>query len=196
VTAEALDAYGVLVAGPPLLHMALMRYVSEVESLPAWPDDRQFRRDEWEQYSNLAREFQELPPYSVEQVFLAYTVLWTCEPGSDAASQEFNRSGVALSKAMILLRVMFDLPSPGWEATLDFGERLDFAPRANGGLPFNALPEEVNRAGSVSSPVAWRDGRPRLVALSRGAAGRPTYEANTEFRYFYAHFPYRGLDDG
>lgn len=183
--------FGSVVADSPLSFVTVSRYVSNLAQLPSWPMLRQLDPNEWAALWAAAEEFQDLPPYLVEQVLLAHSIrARTILTGDELVSE--------LSKPMLLLRVMFVLPEASWVEGLDPGVRLLYEPMTNGGLPADD-PERQSKSLGFAGPVGWSNGHPSLVAF-RGILTFEeddlSYAPNVEFRFFLKHFRFRNRGPG
>lgn len=128
-------------------------------------------------------------PTSYEQIDAAYRRYCALRmPGvkgqplsSPVAGQGFASTAEA-SKAFLLLRAMFELPSTGDPDADPVGDRQ-----------FTTSPRFYGHGGNLSWPVVWTPESPRLVAplfLFRGAP----YKAVAEYVQFLGGYPFRKLD--
>ncbi len=143
--------------------------LSLLDALPPW-SNRDFTGAEWQRFSDAAAAFREAHPQVVE-----------------AALSEFVRQALTNdyqgfdpeSKPFLLMRVLFDLreSSPAAELRSFKGWTNWPTPDSRGNV-------------SLSWPVDWSQGRPRLVASYEGSMGVP-YDAAAEYRWLLDRYPFR-----
>lgn len=147
--------------------------VEYFNALPPWAQ-KDFSDSEWACYIEVARIIQKADPNIVESALNKFIV--------DAVREEYA-GYESESKVFILMRVVFDLPE---EAYLE--NRRSFKGWAN-------WPEPDEKGNvSLSWPVSWRTGKPKLIAPYEGSMGKP-YAAGMEYRYMRDRFPFRQLEN-
>jgi hypothetical protein len=175
-----------------------------LDSLPAWPADRQPTAAEWEQYIGAALVLQQTDARSVETLLILYTLTMNrYVPGPNIrhhwrrgapASQLFEPEG----KLMIVLRIMYDVPEHLKPATDPMQEGYT-AHQAYpcGGLSHHAADLAGGRMTNTLAPLRWTRSGPILTAFA-GFGGRGggwsggTYQPHWENRFFRANYGFRG----
>ena len=150
-----------------------------IESLPAWPYDRQFSEEEWESFYKAARAFQALNADDLEKALLAYMIL----------VHDDRPTRIAFSRPMLLLRVMFEIPT---NAVREWPARV----RACGALPYK--PRVAVDIRHIAEPIRWDTEPPHFsVQLSDEPiiGSGPPYDPLGEARYFRTHFSFRDLSE-
>jgi hypothetical protein len=138
--------------------------------LVPWTSANDLSPQAWDRYVAAARAVQRAAPAEVERAI--QDVLAT---GSDA------REGDDETRVFLLLRVVFDLPE---RAPAD--ERRSYKGWVNWPAP------DGDGCVSLAWPIAWRDGRPALVAGYEGSEG-PRYAAVAEYRHLLDRYAFRDL---
>lgn len=162
-------------ASSPRDREAIQKLVDRIHSLQPWRADSTYRPLHWARAVDIARQMQD-----TDQAIVAAALR---DFAHDARGQHTSGHGYdAASKALILLRVAFELP----EETSD--------------LPFVSFggwigrPDESAIGVNWAWPLSWRSGRPTLIARYRGMLGRP-YDPQEEYAWFLRRdFPLRDLD--
>ena len=152
--------------------LVLSALTGRFRALAPWPAEGDLPPDEWERYVATAAEVQRAEPREVEEAFDEFL---RERSGLEAARDE--------TRLFLLQRVVFDLPETAPE-----GERRPFKGWVN--WP----PPDADGNVSIGWPIAWRDGRPELLAPYVGSEGRP-YKAVAEYRHFLERYPLRALPD-
>jgi hypothetical protein len=146
--------------------------VTRLHSLPTWPAHHELDDQGWARLVEAAKVVQATDPAVVESALDRF-VLETLEELYAGAESE--------SKAFLLLRVVFELPE-----SAPVSDRRSFKGWTNWPEP------GPDGTVSLSWPVSWRSGWPRLVAPYEGSMG-PPYDAGGEYRELRSRFPYRQL---
>lgn len=168
------------------LHVQLdnIQVAQRVQKLRGWPtvSCEGFSQLDWQHYIDLAREMQRTDPGTIESGLLKF------EQNAYLTLYPFHE----LSKAYILLRVMFDIPEH-FSAEV---EQIRDQSNAGRMTPEIVFPEESPFDWTESTPVAWTAGGPVLTArLSNeqiSGSGAPYIPAE-EYRFFGEHFKFRKL---
>jgi hypothetical protein len=146
-----------------------------LRSLPPWRTVADFGEADWDAYIRAARLFQQADPETVNAALDAFA--------AESRQLDARYPGYELeSKPFLLMRVVFALPE-----TVPAEQRFSYKGWSN-------WPDPDER-GEINPgwPVAWREGRPHLIASYEGSAGQP-YPAALEYRFLRATFPYRNLE--
>ncbi len=143
------------------------------DSLAPWRSrDGDLDDREWANYVNVARSVQQTSPEVVKDALAQFM--------RDANAARFEGYEIS-SKPFLLMRVVFDLPESAPESS-----RRSFKGWTNWPAP------DDSGNVSLSWPVSWSTGQPRLVADYTGSEGKP-YAAVEEYHYLLNHFVYRKL---
>jgi len=148
--------------------------VEVLRSLPPWRGVSDFDDTDWDAYIGAARLVQQADPDAVGAALDEFA--------AEVRRLDENYPGYEQeSKPFLLLRVVFALPE-----SVPVAQRFSYKGWSN-------WPDADDR-GEVDPgwPVAWRAGRPRLLASYAGSEGQP-YPAATEYRFLRETFPYRDL---
>lgn len=148
--------------------------VTALRSLPPWRTIADFGEADWDAYVRAARLVQQADPETVGAALDEFA--------AEARQLDARYPGYELeSKPFLLMRVVFALPE-----TVPAEQRFSYKGWSN-------WPDPDER-GEVNPgwPIAWREGKPHLVASYEGSAGQP-YPAAAEYRFLHATFPYRDL---
>lgn len=156
-----------------------------IERLPAW-GDRDFNREEWGRYLAVAAALQRLKQEDVERCLLVYL--------DRVSRQQRDPLAIAgaISKPVIVLRVMFDTPAE------PLGEDARGALQARGvsimgnGMWYQPFDPAADRTVvSVSHPVVFDEQGPRLLGVMQvlgvfqtGSSARFSYDDHLEYRAF------------
>ena len=146
-----------------------MRLLHGLEPWRAIPD---FSDAAWSRYVDLAHSIRHVEQAVVSAVLDAFV--------AEVSTEEY-RGYESESKPFLLLRVLFELPE-----SAPASDRSIFKGWTNW-----PEPDQAGRV-SLSWPVSWRSGRPRLIANYEGSEGRP-YDAVNEYRLFLRTYPHRDL---
>ena len=162
----------------------LARLVSLITALPGWTDRGPDTTDEWQSILHAAAILQLLDPRDVGQVMQRYAAQLPSLPPPHISGSPDPRT-----KPLLLLRVMFDIPTKA--APSNLGSKA-WGPA--GWFMYQSVPG-APRGSEVALPVAWTAAGPELVATRMfrgfGASGWSEYNAAEEFRLFRSHFKYR-----
>jgi len=145
-----------------------------LHTLPPWRGIADFYDEDWDAYLAAARLVQQADPETVTAALDEFT--------AEAAELDEHYPGYEHeSKPFLLMRVVFALPE-----TVPVQRRFAYKGWSN-------WPEPDQR-GEINPgwPVAWRQGRPYLVASYEGSQGQP-YPAAAEYRFLRDTFPHRNL---
>lgn len=168
---------------------------SLIADLPAWTDTGPSERAEWQAIIRLAAAFQQLPPEDVSRTLVVYMNQF---PGLGLGEPVKH----PYTKPLLLLRVMFEIPSDVDRESLQ-AEMNRSQVYVAGLFGWDAAGAEGLEAGvhqdspALALPVIWHaDDGPRLSAFRKTkppliAGGMGTYQPHREFEFFQARFAYR-----
>jgi len=158
----------------------------ELSRLPAWTETSPKTVEDWSALAVFARTLQQLPPSDVRAVLFAYMVKYK--------ANDYAKAVDVATRPMLVLRLMFDIPQDAPMA-LAFaeGEPLADLMRAAG-----RIPNEDGTDDTISAPLTWRDGRPRVMGVPRASIppqtinARPVeYQPQKEYEFFRAKYAKR-----
>jgi hypothetical protein len=149
--------------------------VNILNGVKGWTDNGSYTVADWSHLTNVASVIRRTDPQVVSQGLDEFTRI--CD--------STNGGYLDLTKAYLLMRVLFDLPT---NAPASVAHTFPFANYVTWG-------KEVNSDGTVnlSWPVGWSDGRPFICSSFWGAEGPPYFPA-VEYTYLRTHFKYRRLN--
>ena len=135
-----------------------------IERVTPW-QNREFTETEWDKLMSAAVELQNAHPDDAYAAFVLYMRLYA-DPSSDMEARF-----MAWSKPMLVLRIMFDLPSAESEITQLAGISFDL---------------RGSSRHSLALPFDWSGHRPKLCAfpIYRGGGSFPDYQPHLEFAAF------------
>jgi hypothetical protein len=145
-----------------------------LRSLPPWRGVCDFDQADWDAYIAAARLVQQADPDTVGAAFDKFA--------AEARRLDEHYLGYEHeSKPFILLRVAFALPE-----SIPAEQRFSYKGWSNW--------PDADERGEVNPgwPVAWREGKPYLVASYAGSEGQ-SYPAGAEYRFLRETFLYRDL---
>ena len=147
-----------------------------IATLDPW-EAPEFSRESWSRYYAIAELLQECGDELVIHAFREY---------SEDALRNAKTVGLTreLSKAYILMRVLFELPEETWSG--DGGYRGGWFGWSN------EDPAEMLYANSPSWPIAWTEEGATLVSGCGGYSG-PPYSPDREYQAMRDRFAYRSL---
>jgi hypothetical protein len=157
-------------AQPALAKYRLKRQFSQIEP---WTASTNYSAGGWKQLVKTAKAVQSASPSLAANALGEYLLRYAAQPAQLPVEQ---------AKLFLLLRVVFDLPENGAPG-----------PRASFGGPTGQR-SDLNADGTVNLdwPLAWNQGRPRLVASCAGFADS-AYSAKDEFTTLRYDFRPRDL---
>lgn len=162
-----------------------------IERSPMWSADGPKTEADWGSIVRAALELQESDPRDVDAALILYMVR-QCGTGEPQLMSDKLRK---VSRSMLVLRVMFDIPNtaPPAEAFEDYLKEPFERGTVCGSIPIVGCGGKAAPAPAYSLPVDWNGGNPRITACPEYAThGSMTlYDPHFEYRYFRAHFPYR-----
>lgn len=190
--------------------------LSDIDSAPEWPSERQLTREEWRFLIALAVMFQKSNPHAVETAIICYMITidsyvpkerhgkhWRERPSAIAKRKSTRERfpGYHGTNLMLVLRLMFEIPEDDVPVN-KFGEDgFDYYQAyACGGMPSHATVKGGSTAKNRAAPIHWSNEGPTLTAFygfgaGGGGLGAGSYDPHWEYRYFLKHYPYRkGLE--
>lgn len=166
------------------LPFAKVRYFAKkIAALPDWPTDRDFTATEWKQYVDVSKEIVTVSANDIELMLYATVALQVYE-------KQLGPSETGI-QAMILLRVIFDIPESELEKDPGDGEVVPVL--SAGGFNYHLVARPMSRM--IGLPVLFRDGKLSLWGYrdTTGGIVRGVYDPLEEWRYFVKHFRRRDL---
>jgi hypothetical protein len=162
---------------------------ARIQDLPGWPEswhDLPLTSDQWLQTCQLASQLQETDTEVVRRALQAFVSEYGGGKyaGPLSPPQEWT-------KALLLLRVMFDLPDEPYDAKKREHRRIKFG----GFIPayHGVSDEEINRReDSLSWPIHWTATGPELPCYLAAYSG-PNYDVDGEFTLLLRHYRFRNL---
>jgi hypothetical protein len=150
--------------------LEVVQLTASLRALAPWTHAPDLPAGEWDRYIATARDVQRADPPAVEEAIAEFLGE---RAGFEGAEDE--------TRVFLLLRLVFDLP-----------ERAPADQREAYAGWVNWPPPADDGTVSLSWPIAWRDGRPALVAPYEGAEGE-SYAGVEEYRRLRERYPYRDL---
>jgi len=148
------------------------RLVNDFKKLEAWPAVGTISEKGWIRYIETGQLIQRTNPEIVKQALNKFII----------TSQKKSYSDDNESKAFLLMRVVFDLPT-----STPLSELRSFKGWINWDLAKNP-DSQVN----LSWPVSWESKKPRLLSKCAGSEGK-SYAASHEYEHFLGKYKYRDL---
>jgi hypothetical protein len=149
--------------------------VDSLNGVKGWTDNGSYSVADWSRLIDVACVIRRTDPRVVSQGLDEFTRI------SDSTNGDYWN----LTKAFLLMRVLFDLPT---NAPASVADKFSFANFVNFG-------KEVNSDGTVnlSWPIGWSDRKPFICSRYWGAEG-PPYLPDEEYNFLRTHFKYRLLN--
>ncbi len=155
---------------PAIAEYRLKRRFSQIEP---WTTSTNYSAAGWQQLLRAAQALQKATPSLAGTALENYLKNHASQPAQLPAEQ---------AKLFLLLRFAFELPQAGSASQRDaFGGPNPKGADANGDGTFN-----------VDWPLAWTQGKPRLMAGFDGTTGSP-YHVKEDFDFLRFHFRPRDL---
>lgn len=154
-------------------HLTTYRLKRALTAVEPWPESSNYTAAAWKRIIRAGRAFQNAPPKLAQNALEQFARDQTRRPAT---------ADVELSKAFLLLRVMFDVPEhapPEQRVALAQWETRGTDRHPDGMV-------------NLAWPLVWNEGRPRLVAGRAGSAG-PRYAPQDEFALFRYRYKPRDL---
>ena len=163
--------------------MTCWRDVNVLKQAPIWPIDRPFSEGEARRLAEVAGYFQHLAADDVELAIICYMMTLMSKSAEERTANAFD------SRPMLVMRVMFDLPT---DIPIDYEQMACRPPQIT--MPAAGVVAPVDISMSPTAPIKWTGEGPRILFSRRDIdhTGNP-YEPEREYRYFRAHFPLRDL---
>jgi hypothetical protein len=155
---------------PAFARYQLKRAVARIEP---WTTSTNYSPRGWTRLVVAANVFQKADPKLAGPALGQYL---------DACNSKPDQLAAARGRIVLLLRAVFELPE-----TASAGERMSFVSWTRAGADVNA-----DGTANPSWPLAWKDGRPQLLAGNDGlnAGNCSVQEEYVSLRYRH---PYRAL---
>lgn len=164
-----------------------------IEGVPAWSKNGPSTFNDWRLLFEAAIRLQELHP---DDVYAIFVMVATRQFNATDREQRLGRA-LGSSRAMLILRIMFDVPDDPVQVVFSGEELLKKLEDPSyltvcGNWLYEAFDKDAVLKPNLLLPFEWVDGDPKLVAYPVSSVGSgPSYQPHLEYINFRGRFKLR-----